>query len=388
MKTLRDFYQKDKVFEHAIALVINKANEDLDSPFHSVMEKTTLPPSASKHDYQSLARYWWPDEMTKSGRPYIRKDGIINPEIWSDAYDYDKKCKMTESCQALSLAYFFTGDERYAQHAAAKIKTWFLNPSTLMNPNLNFAQGIPGKITGRAEGIIESSTFPLLFDTIRLLEGSPFWSVNDQQALENWIKEYLNWLLTSPNGIKESQALNNHGTWYDFQVIYFALYTHQKEFSKMYLNEHVYQRLRSQINLGSQEHELVRTRSFFYCCYNLHALFWCALLGEQLREDVWDVKAGDQGALRSALDWMISYSTGEKPWIKDDIEPINAKHLAPLLLMAACVYQEPKYLMLYHQLMGDDFLHDQWRLFYPAVFWRGPIAGDSKLREQNYNLRF
>ena len=47
-------------------------------PF-SVTDKTNEPPSGDKHDYLSMAPYWWPDENSKDGLPYIRKDGLRVP---------------------------------------------------------------------------------------------------------------------------------------------------------------------------------------------------------------------------------------------------------------------------------------------------------------------
>lgn len=344
---------------------IEKANEALTSPCYSVMEKTT--PSKDKHNYLSLARFWWPNEKSENKLPYVRKDGIINPEIWDDAYDYKKKCKMTIDCQNLSLAYFFTQDERYSEKAAEKIKTWFLNSETRMNSHLNFAQGIPGKVSGRLEGIIESSSFPLLFDMIKLLEGSIFWTINDQKKLEEWVREYLNWLLTSPIGIEDAKQSNNQGSWYDFQVIFFALYTNQNLLAKEHLIKNVYPKLKNQFNsFYLQPHELTRTKSFFYSYYNLHALFWCAVLGEHLKEDIlWQNLTKDKSILCMSLDKMLEYCVMDKKWVHDDIEPINPKILAPLLLIAATICQEPKY-RFYHDLFIDHDISDiPWTILYP-----------------------
>ena len=54
---------------------------------------------------------------------------------------------MTQTLSAidtLSKAYQESQKEAYAQHAALLQRTWFIDPETRMNPNLNFAQGVPG----------------------------------------------------------------------------------------------------------------------------------------------------------------------------------------------------------------------------------------------------
>ena len=44
----------------------------------SVMMKEKAPASGNKHDYMSLARYFWPDPAKPDGLPYITRDGESN----------------------------------------------------------------------------------------------------------------------------------------------------------------------------------------------------------------------------------------------------------------------------------------------------------------------
>ena len=43
----------------------------------------------------------------------------------------------------------------------------------------------------------------------------------------DWCESYLHWLRTGKFGQKEAEAKNNHGTWYDAQVVTLALYVGQ-----------------------------------------------------------------------------------------------------------------------------------------------------------------
>lgn len=95
-----------------------------------------VPPSKNLHDYYSLDRYWWPNPETEDGLPYIRKDGKTNPEY--DNYDGVAKSKMSQAVFTLSLAYFYTSHEPYAKKANEFINTWFIDPETKMNPNLEY----------------------------------------------------------------------------------------------------------------------------------------------------------------------------------------------------------------------------------------------------------
>src|SRR5262245_33391507 len=47
----------------------------------SVMDKSFTPVSGNKHDYMSQAPYFWYDSTKPNGLPYMRKDGVRNPEI-------------------------------------------------------------------------------------------------------------------------------------------------------------------------------------------------------------------------------------------------------------------------------------------------------------------
>ena len=125
--------------------------------------------------------------------------------------------------RTLSLAYFLTGDERYAGRTTLRLRTWFLGPKTRMNPNRNHAQFIPGQEEGRDAGLIDSRHFNGVGDAIGLLAGSTTWTETDQKGMQTWFSQYLDWLQTSKNGKHEAAAENNQGTFYDTQVIAISL---------------------------------------------------------------------------------------------------------------------------------------------------------------------
>src|SRR4051794_20046180 len=119
----------------------------------SVTQKEPTPPSGDKHDYMSLSPYWWPDPAKPDGKPYIRHDGKVNPE--RAKYDLDNLETTSDAIGKLALAYYFSGDEKYANEASQLIKVWFLDPATRMNPNIKFGQFVPGVPTeDRSSGVI------------------------------------------------------------------------------------------------------------------------------------------------------------------------------------------------------------------------------------------
>src|SRR5262245_20731820 len=103
-----------------------------EGPF-SVMQKVRVAASGDKHDFLTLAPYWWPDPTRPGGLPYSRRDGETNPESKRDTDDVPFG-KMIEALTTLSDAYRETHDERFAARAALLLRAWFLDAATRMNP--------------------------------------------------------------------------------------------------------------------------------------------------------------------------------------------------------------------------------------------------------------
>jgi len=99
----------------------------------SVMEKEKNPPSGNKHDFFSLARFWWPDNTKKDLMPYVYRDGVFNPEVYSMP-DRKNIHDMIYRVKILSLAYYLTSNTLYASKATELLRVWFLNNDTQMNP--------------------------------------------------------------------------------------------------------------------------------------------------------------------------------------------------------------------------------------------------------------
>jgi hypothetical protein len=323
-----------------------------EGPF-SVMQKDIAPPTGDKHDYMSLAPYFWQDPANPNG-PYIRRDGERNPEI-GKIPDHGNMGRLGRDARALALAYYLTGDEPYASRAALLLRTWFLDPETHMNPNLEFAQGIPGVNHGRPTGVLESHDLTNVVDAIGLLAGSKNWSDKDQKGMEGWFRAYLKWLEESPNGIGEGKAKNNHGTYYDIQVADFALFLGEPDHARHVIEEAESKRIASQIEPdGSEPLELARTKAFSYSVMNLRGLMELAQLGKPLGVDLWAFKTPDGRSIRKALDYLAPFAAGEKKWEYKQISGFHPEELSSLLLRAAANYHEPKYEELAGKLEGSS----------------------------------
>ena len=58
----------------------------------------------------------------------------------SEKYDRSRLSSFFGNTTTLALAWFFTGRDEYALHAADNIRAWFLDKATKMNPHMRFAQ--------------------------------------------------------------------------------------------------------------------------------------------------------------------------------------------------------------------------------------------------------
>src|SRR5271170_8141122 len=91
----------DQLLQPALRDLVEQADEALQTSPPSVTEKTRTPPSGDKHDYLSLATYWWPDPASSNGMPYIRHDGKVNPESREDAFDFRRNRLMASTVEML-----------------------------------------------------------------------------------------------------------------------------------------------------------------------------------------------------------------------------------------------------------------------------------------------
>jgi hypothetical protein len=306
----------------------------------SVIDKEILPPSGDKQDYISQGPYWWPDPDTPDGLPYIRRDGRRNPEIDKHT-DRRNMGRVVSASETLALAWFLSGDEKYARKAAELLRTWYITPGMRMNPHLKYGQGIPGRTEGRGIGIIETRSLVRVVDAAGLLVSSSAWTDEDHEALQKWFGEYLDWLLTSRHGRDEARTKNNHATYYDVQVASFALFVGKEELARKVLREARQQRIATQIEPdGRQPHELTRTRSWGYSTMNLRGMLELARLGEHVGVDLWNFTTEDGRGIRAAVEWLVPFAAGEAEWTHEELRGVDPEPVSLIVRQARLRYRD------------------------------------------------
>lgn len=332
--------------------LLQQADKALKRPDFSVMDKNNVPPSGSKHDYLSLSAYWWPDGQKSDGLPWIRKDGQINPASKNADSDGVRLADFTAQVQTLTLAWYFSGQQKYADKAISLIRTWFIAPQTRMNPNLNFAQGVPGIAAGRGTGVLDGRYFATrIVDSLIMLQQNKHWTAQDEKQMQQWMTEYLAWLRHSLAGKKEAAALNNHGNWYAVQVAGIAWYLQQPQVV-VEMAQLLKTKLDTQLAAdGSQPLELARTRSFHYSYFSLQAATLMAQLADKVHIDLWRYQTPQNSSLIKTLDFMAPFSDEQKKWPYHSLDNIGIR-LVPLMVQADKALGENRY---QHWIQQADF---------------------------------
>jgi len=362
--TRRAINQGDKDIAAAWAKLQRDAQKALGEGPFSIVSKTVTPPSGDKHDYMTQAPYFWPDPKSPNGLPYIRRDGERNPEI-NKITDHHSLDQIEAGVETLALAYYFKGDEAYATKAVQLLRAFFLDPATRMNPNLEYAQFIPGVNTGRGIGLIETRGLTHIVDAIGLLAGSKALSVEDERGLRDWYGKFLQWMLDSKNGREEAAAKNNHGTYYDLQVVSYALFVGRKDLARQVVVQAREKRIATQIEPdGRQPLELARTKAWSYSNGNLDGLTELATLGERVGVDLWNFQTHDGRSIRKALDFLAPIAVGEKKWQYQELGGVKGESLFPLMRRAAAAYHDKEYQALMAKVPAVDAA-DRSRLLLP-----------------------
>src|SRR5499427_3443247 len=247
--------------------------------------------AGGKHDFFSEGDYWWPDPNNPGG-PYIQRDGMSNP----DNFVAHRRALMRLSVQvpALVAAWKLTGDRRYANAAAAHLRAWFVTERTRMNPNLQFAQAIHGRTTGRGIGIIDTLHLVEVARAAAVLERSRSFKSADRDAVRAWFTDYLAWMTTSKNGMDERDAKNNHGTCWVLQAAEFARFTANDVVTRFCRDRFKTVLVPNQIAAdGSFPEELRRTKPYGYCLFNLDAMAGVCQALSTPEDNLWRFQLAD-----------------------------------------------------------------------------------------------
>jgi hypothetical protein len=355
------------------ARILKAASQYLSEAPITITASHSTRSAGGMHDFFSEGDYWWPDPQNPNG-PYVQRDGMSNP----DNFNEHRRALMRLSVQvpALVAAWKITRNERYAKHAARHLRAWFLDPSTRMNPNLQYAQAIHGRFTGRGIGIIDTIHLVEVARAIEILKDSSALSMSELGGIMQWFTDYLLWLTTSKNGIEEREAKNNHGTCWVMQVSAFAHLTGDQKLLDYCRDRFKTVIVPNQIAAdGSFPQELRRTKPYGYSLFNLEAMATICQILSTPEDNLWTFQLFDGRGVKRSMEYMTPFIRDKKSWpLKPDVMynrewPMRQNSL----LFAAFAFDRKDYLALWKKLPADSIVEEVIRNFFirQPVLWVG-----------------
>ncbi len=334
--------EKDRVIKSADGLLKEKPR--------TVTSSSSVRSSGGKHDFFSEGPYWWPDPTNPAG-PYIRKDGIVNPDRFKD-HDVNLR-HFSWIVGTETSAYMLTGKEKYAQSAMKHLTAWFIDTTTRMDPNMLYAQAIKGICTGRGTGIIDAVPLIDVARSVMILEKSPYVSGKDIALVKEWFKQFISWLTTHQYGIDEMNAKNNHGTWWNAQLAAYARLVDDQKVLQLCNDHYRNVILPGQMAAdGSFPLELERTKPYSYSLFNLEALASLAWTLTDTSFDAWNYSLPDGRGMQLGLKFIKPYILDKSKWpYKKDVDHWDEQpHARQFMLFEAMASDNSSWLELWESL--------------------------------------
>ena len=341
--------------------VIERAEKFMDESPRTVTAFSCPRSKGGKHDFFSEGPYWWPDPANPEG-PYIRKDGLRNPDRFQN-HDADLR-NLSWIVGTQTSAFLLTGDKKYAKSAMLHLNAWFVDTATRMNPNMLFAQAIQGICTGRGIGIIDAVPLIDVAQSVMILEKSDHVSKRDIEQIKEWFNQFITWLTTHQYGIDEMNEKNNHGTWCHAQLATYARLVGNEQVLQLCLDRYKEVLLPHQMAAdGSFPLELERTKPYSYSLFNLDATAFLAWILSDKSFDVWNFSLNDGRGLKKGLEFIYPYLIDKNTWpygkdVSNWEEQPNARQF---MLFAALAGDNFKWFELWKSL-GEKNNNDESRL--------------------------
>lgn len=324
----------------------------LDQPI-TVTASSSPRSAGGKHDYFSEGDYWWPDPNNPNG-PYKERDGISNPSNFND--HRLALIRLSIQVPTLAAAWQITHDKRYSSHAAKHLRAWFLDPATLMNPNLQYAQAVHNLNTGRSYGIIDTLHLVEVARSIPFLERAQALSADETAGLRKWFADYVEWMNTSKPGQQERDAKNNHATCWVAQAAEFAAFAGNTEISESCRKRFKEVIVPNQIaDDGSFPLEIARTKPYGYCIFNLDAMATVCQILSTPEDNLFAFESPEGRSFAKAMAFMFPFIADKSKWpYKHDVEywddwPVRQ----PSLLFAGIALKRPEYFQVWRRLNPD-----------------------------------
>ena len=374
--------QHSTISEIERARVITAADRYLKNPPQTITAYRAARSAGGLHDYFSEGDYWWPDPAKPDG-PYIRRDGMSNPDTFVEHRRAMRRLSI--EVPALAAAWLLTNENRYAAHARRHLRAWFADAETRMNPNVQYAQAVHGHLTGRGPGVIDTIHLVEVARAAELLHRRHAIPDAELRAIARWFTEYVEWLNTHPHGVEARNARNNLGTCWVMQVAAYASLvasgatnagrSQAADSLEMCRTRFKTVLVPTQMAAdGSFPLELERTKPYAYSLFNLDAMATICQIATLSRpadagrraDDLWTFELSDGRGMGRALTFMARYIKDKGDWPHTrDVQYFDEWPMRhPALLFGGLALDRPDYVSLWKTLPADSEVDEVVRNFF------------------------
>ncbi len=342
-----------RIIENERELLIEKAENLLDAEPVTVSVAYCDRSAGGINDFYSEGDYWWPDPENPDG-PYIRRDGLSNPDVFS-AHRH-AMVRLSDVTAKLTSAWLISKDKRYSQKAIEHLDAWFVNPETMMNPHMLYAQAISGVVSGRGIGLIDAYHLVEVVQSVRVLSAMKMIPLEQEEKIKGWFSSFLEWMTTHEYGIKEMNTGNNHAVCWLATAGIMAKLTDNKEIIELCIDRFKNIALPDQMaSDGSFPRELDRTKPYGYSLFNIDAFANVAYILSTPEDNLWEFETPDGKSLSLGMQFIFPYIKDKQSWPYDkDVyiwEEWPVRQSA--LLFAGLAYNIPEYIDMYLSLNPD-----------------------------------
>lgn len=341
---------EDQVIDALRSTEIARAKAFLSSVPITVTDAYCERSAGGKHDFYSEGDYWWPNP-DKPNAPYQQRDGQTNPDNFT-AHRY-AMVRLSEITATLTSAWILTKDLAYANKALEHLNAWFVDTTTMMNPNMLYAQAIFGKVTGRGIGLIDAYHFVEVARSTKVLADAGAISEDQANKVKVWFGKFLDWMTTHEYGIAEMNWKNNHGTCWAVTAASIAVLTDNEKIKSLCKDRFKNILLPNQMaDDGSFPLELKRTKPYGYSLFNIDAFFNLAQILSTKEDNLFEFETEDKKSLKKGLAFIYPYIKDKSKWpfAKDIFIWEEWPVCHPSLLFGALAYRNSNYLKTYLKL--------------------------------------
>ncbi len=334
---------KKEVLKTLRKQILREADWALQQQPVTVTAQSSSRSAGGKHDFFSEGDYWWPNPQFPDS-PYVQRDGMTNPDNF--VAHRHAMIRLSQIVGALASAYQLTGDEKYIGQVLQHCKAWFVDTATLMNPNLQFAQAIKGRFTGRGIGIIDTIQLMEVVQGLLVMENAKNMDRQLLEAIRSWFERYLQWLTTHQYARDEMNAANNHGTCWAMQTAAFARFTHNDTLTRFCRDRYKNVLLPNQMAAdGSFPQELRRTKPYGYSIFNLDALTTMCQILSTKEDNLWTFTTPDGRNIRKGIEYLHPFIVNKSKWPKkpDVMYWDNWPVAQPFLIFGANAYDSKEW---------------------------------------------